>query len=64
MEGEQLTMDVAGTLGDDRSAGNTFIFKSSFDKANRSSCNSYRGPGLEAGLAVLERGNRRSGYLC
>ena len=56
VEGEQLTMDIAGTLKEmtDR-LGIPFIFKSSFDKANRSSCNSYRGPGLEAGLAVLER---------
>jgi 2-dehydro-3-deoxyphosphooctonate aldolase (KDO 8-P synthase) len=35
--------------------GVPFIFKSSFDKANRSSHESYRGPGLEAGLKVLER---------
>jgi len=35
--------------------GVTYIFKSSFDKANRSSISSYRGPGLESGLEMLER---------
>ena len=34
--------------------GINFVFKSSFDKANRSSVTSYRGPGLEKGLAMLE----------
>jgi 2-dehydro-3-deoxyphosphooctonate aldolase (KDO 8-P synthase) len=37
------------------------VFKSSFDKANRTSHSSYRGPGLEAGLRVLERVNRETG---
>jgi len=35
--------------------GFTYIFKASFDKANRTSVNSYRGPGLEEGLRILER---------
>lgn len=38
-----------------------FIFKSSFDKANRSSQTSYRGPGLEKGLAILEKVKRQVG---
>ena len=38
-----------------------YIFKASFDKANRSSSGSFRGPGMEAGLAVLERVKREVG---
>src|SRR4051812_40158532 len=43
------------------SLGLTYIFKASFDKANRSSNSSFRGPGLEEGLAVLERVKREVG---
>ncbi len=47
-------MDIAGTLKElTTELGIAFVFKSSFDKANRSSAESYRGPGLEAGLRVL-----------
>jgi 2-dehydro-3-deoxyphosphooctonate aldolase (KDO 8-P synthase) len=47
-------MEVAGRLKEITSALSIpFVFKSSFDKANRSSTSSYRGPGLEAGLKVL-----------
>ena len=55
VESRELQMETAGTLKEltDR-LGIPFIFKSSFDKANRSSHESYRGPGFEAGLAVLE----------
>lgn len=55
IESEQMTMDVAGRLKEitDR-LGIHFIYKSSFDKANRTSVNSYRGPGIEKGLAILE----------
>jgi len=55
VESEQMTMDVAGKLKEitDR-LGIHFIYKSSFDKANRTSVNSYRGPGIEKGLAILE----------
>ena len=38
-----------------------FVFKSSYDKANRTSSRSYRGPGLEKGLSVLARVRDRSG---
>jgi 2-dehydro-3-deoxyphosphooctonate aldolase (KDO 8-P synthase) len=56
IESEQLQMDVAGRLQEiTRSLGIHFIFKSSFDKANRSSGKSFRGPGREAGLAVLAK---------
>ena len=56
IESEQMTMDVAGTLVEiTQHLGIPFIYKSSFDKANRSSNNSFRGPGLEAGLKILEK---------
>jgi 2-dehydro-3-deoxyphosphooctonate aldolase (KDO 8-P synthase) len=42
-------------------AGVPFIYKSSYDKANRSSGEAYRGPGLEAGLRILERVRREAG---
>lgn len=44
-----------------RKAGIPFVFKASFDKANRSSASSYRGPGLEAGLAILAEVKREVG---
>jgi 2-dehydro-3-deoxyphosphooctonate aldolase (KDO 8-P synthase) len=55
IEGATLTQEIAGKLVEiTAKLGIPFIFKASFDKANRSSRSSYRGPGLEAGLAVLE----------
>src|SRR5919206_1064499 len=54
VESEQLQMDTAGTLKEITSAlGIPFVFKSSYDKANRSSGKSYRGPGMEKGLEIL-----------
>jgi 2-dehydro-3-deoxyphosphooctonate aldolase (KDO 8-P synthase) len=54
IESEQLVIDVAGQLKEITTALNIpFIFKASFDKANRSSRSSFRGPGLEGGLAAL-----------
>ena len=56
VESEQLQMDVAGELK--RMTGElgiAFIFKSSYDKANRSSGESYRGPGMEQGLEILAK---------
>ena len=51
IESEQLQIDTAGTLKEITSQlGIPFIFKSSFDKANRSSGTSFRGPGIEKGL--------------
>ena len=56
IESEQLAVDTAGTLKEITvELGIPFIFKSSYDKANRSSHESYRGPGIEQGLAVLKK---------
>jgi 2-dehydro-3-deoxyphosphooctonate aldolase (KDO 8-P synthase) len=56
VESEQLQMDVAGHLKEITTAlGIPFIFKSSFDKANRSSGTSFRGPGLDKGLEILAK---------
>lgn len=56
IESEQLQMDVAGQLKEiTGSLGIPFIFKSSFDKANRSSGTSFRGPGREKGLEILAK---------
>ncbi|MEY3914405.1 MAG: 2-dehydro-3-deoxyphosphooctonate aldolase [Pseudomonadota bacterium] len=56
VESEQLQMDTAGTLKEITSAlGIPFIFKSSYDKANRSSGSSFRGPGMERGLEILAK---------
>jgi 2-dehydro-3-deoxyphosphooctonate aldolase (KDO 8-P synthase) len=62
IESEQLQMDVAGRLKEITSSlGIPFIFKSSFDKANRSSGTSYRGPGREKGLEILAKVKRELG---
>lgn len=59
IESEQLQMDTAGALQEiTRSLGIPFIFKSSFDKANRSSGSTFRGPGLERGLEILAKVKR------
>ncbi|MGR4867493.1 3-deoxy-8-phosphooctulonate synthase [Variovorax sp. LARHSF232] len=59
VESEQLQMDTAGTLKEITAAlGIPFIFKSSFDKANRSSGSSFRGPGRERGLEILAKVKR------
>ena len=55
IESEQLALDTAGQLKDITGRLDIpFIYKSSFDKANRSSDQSFRGPGLEEGLKILE----------
>ncbi|MDR2873102.1 MAG: 3-deoxy-8-phosphooctulonate synthase [Xanthomonadaceae bacterium] len=60
IESMQLQLDVAGKLQEMTGRlGIPFIFKSSFDKANRTSGSSYRGPGLEAGLKVLDEVKRQ-----
>lgn len=54
IEGEQFALDTAGSLRDiTLELGIPFIYKSSFDKANRTSGKSFRGVGLEKGLAIL-----------
>ncbi|MBO4330110.1 MAG: 3-deoxy-8-phosphooctulonate synthase, partial [Rhodocyclaceae bacterium] len=56
VESEGLQMDVAGQLQETCAAlGIPFIFKSSYDKANRSSGASFRGPGMERGLEILAK---------
>ena len=55
VESEKLTTEIAISLKEiTDELGIPFIFKASFDKANRSSHNSYRGPGMEEGLRILE----------
>jgi 2-dehydro-3-deoxyphosphooctonate aldolase (KDO 8-P synthase) len=55
IEGPTLTQEIAGRLKEITSRlAIPFVFKASYDKANRSSSKSYRGPGIDAGLKVLE----------
>src|SRR6476469_786762 len=62
VESLQLQLDVAGELKSIcAELGMPFIFKSSYDKANRSSGESFRGPGMEEGLAVLAEVKRQIG---
>jgi 2-dehydro-3-deoxyphosphooctonate aldolase (KDO 8-P synthase) len=59
VESEQLQMDTAGALKEITSElGIPFIFKSSYDKANRSSGTTFRGPGMEKGLEILAKVKR------
>ncbi|PKM07574.1 MAG: 3-deoxy-8-phosphooctulonate synthase [Gammaproteobacteria bacterium HGW-Gammaproteobacteria-4] len=62
IESMQLQLDVAGQLKEITARlGIPFVFKSSFDKANRSSASSFRGPGLEQGLHILAEVKRQIG---
>ncbi len=62
IESEALAIETAGYLKEMcASLQLPFIYKSSFDKANRSSIQSYRGPGLEQGLAILEKVKKQIG---
>lgn len=62
LESEALAVEVAGEMAEIcRDLGVGYIFKGSFDKANRSSLDSYRGPGLEAGLQTLAAVKRQIG---
>jgi len=62
IESEELVLETAGTLREiTDELGIPFIFKSSFDKANRSSAKSFRGPGIESGLAMLEKVRKTHG---
>lgn len=62
IESEQLALDTAGQLKEITSALDIpFIYKSSFDKANRSSSMSFRGLGIDKGLAILEKVKRTIG---
>ena len=60
IESEGMTLDVAGKLKETCAAlGVPFIYKSSFDKANRSSATGHRGPGMEEGLRILSEVKRQ-----
>jgi 2-dehydro-3-deoxyphosphooctonate aldolase (KDO 8-P synthase) len=62
VEGEQLVLDIAGRMQEITTAlGIPYIFKASYDKANRSSKSSYRGPGIEEGLRILGEVKRQLG---
>src|SRR2546421_13066061 len=62
IEGAALTQEIAGRLKEITTRlGIPFIFKASYDKANRSSGASFRGPGIEAGLKGLDDGRRAVG---
>jgi 2-dehydro-3-deoxyphosphooctonate aldolase (KDO 8-P synthase) len=62
VESEQLQLDVAGRLKEMTTAlGIPFVFKSSYDKANRSSGTSFRGPGIDKGLEILAKVKRQIG---
>ena len=62
IESEALTLSIAETLGQiARRLGITLIFKSSFDKANRSSDKSFRGLGMDEGLRILEKVRAETG---
>jgi 2-dehydro-3-deoxyphosphooctonate aldolase (KDO 8-P synthase) len=62
VESEQLQMDVAGALKEmAHGLGIPFIFKSSYDKANRSSGTTFRGPGMQRGLEILAKVKRELG---
>ena len=62
VESEQLQLDTAGALKEMTQAlGIPFIFKSSYDKANRSSGKTFRGPGIENGLRILGEVKRQIG---
>ncbi len=62
LESEQLCIDVAGQLKEATGKlGMPYIFKGSFDKANRTSGRSYRGPGMEEGLQILAKVKKQVG---
>ena len=62
LESEQLALDVAGHIKPlAEKLGILYVFKGSFDKANRSSHTSYRGPGLEGGLKIMEKVKKQIG---
>ncbi len=62
IESEQLVIETAGQIAEiARALGMPYVFKSSFDKANRTSITSFRGPGLERGLEVLAKVKKQIG---
>jgi 2-dehydro-3-deoxyphosphooctonate aldolase (KDO 8-P synthase) len=62
IENEQLTLSIAGRLAEVAAEIQVqLVFKASFDKANRTSVEAFRGPGLQQGLAILDRVKRTTG---
>ena len=62
IESEGMVLDIAGQMKEiTDELGIPYVFKASFDKANRTSIDSYRGPGIEQGLAILEQVKRQFG---
>jgi len=62
IESEALALDTAGQLQEmTATLGIPFIYKSSYDKANRTSADSFRGPGIEMGLQILEKVKKQIG---
>ena len=62
IESEQMAMDTAGYLAEiTKELGINFVYKSSFDKANRSSINSFRGLGVDKGLEILSKVKKNYG---
>jgi 2-dehydro-3-deoxyphosphooctonate aldolase (KDO 8-P synthase) len=62
IESEQLAMETAGRIAEiAKSLNIPYVFKSSFDKANRTSIKSFRGPGLEKGLDILAKVKKQLG---
>ena len=62
IESESLVLEVAGRLAEMAAARDlALVFKSSFDKANRTSIHSYRGPGLDEGLKILSKVRETTG---
>ena len=62
VESEGLVLDIAGRMQEiTRALGIPYIFKASYDKANRSSQASFRGPGIEEGLRILSEVKRQLG---
>jgi len=62
IESEELVLQIANDVQQmAERLGITYVFKASFDKANRSSLDSFRGPGLEEGLKILEKVKRETG---
>lgn len=64
IENEDMTLRHAAKIAEiAKKAGMPFVFKASYDKANRTSIKSFRGPGLEDGLRILERVKHETGVL-
>ncbi len=62
IESQQMVIDIAGYMKETTARlGINYIFKASFDKANRTSGKSFRGPGMEQGLRMLEEVRRQVG---